>query len=269
MTKRKQDHVVNMPTSAAEVDVVKKQITVQAVPAATPMALLQMAVQQNADIDKLEKLMALQERWEANEARKAYVSAMAAFKADPPDIFKTKAVAFTATSGDVVSYKHALLSDATEQIGKALSVHGLSATWQTEQLDGGMTRVTCIITHALGHSERVSLQAGLDQSGKKNNIQALGSTISYLERYTLFAITGLAAKDQDDDGNGSEERGLPESQYVDFKAAIDSCVDEISLNNLWKEISAACKKKEDKESYYALKIKVTEQAAKINQGGDA
>ena len=165
-----------------------------------PMQLLQIAVAQGADIDKLEKLMALQERWEANEARKAYVSAMAAFKANPPDIFKTKQVAF-----NDVSYKHALLSDATEQIGRALSAHGLSATWKTEQSEGGMTRVTCIITHSQGHSESVSLQAGLDQSGKKNNIQALGSTVSYLERYTLFAATGLAAKDQDDDGAKHED----------------------------------------------------------------
>jgi hypothetical protein len=31
----------------------------------------------------------------------------------------------------------------------------------------------------------------------------MGSTISYLERYTLLALTGLAAHDQDNDGKGS------------------------------------------------------------------
>jgi hypothetical protein len=185
-----------LPTKAAEVDAVVKQ----AMPAATPMALLQIAVQQGADIDKLEKLMALQVQWEANEARKAYVVAMNAFKADPPDVFKSKQVAF-----NDVSYKHARLSDAASLIGEALSRHGLSFRWDTDQGEGGMVKVTCIITHAQGHSERVMLMAGLDQSGKKNNIQALGSTVSYLQRYTLFAATGLAAKDQDDDGRIEQE----------------------------------------------------------------
>ena len=152
------------------------------------------------DVQKLQQLLEMKERWEASEAKKAYVVAMNAFKADPPEVFKSKLVAFNETS-----YKHALLSDAVALIGEALSHHGLSFRWDTDQADGGMVKVTCVITHALGHSERVTLQAGLDQSGKKNNIQALGSTVSYLQRYTLFAATGLAAKDQDDDGKGSEQ----------------------------------------------------------------
>ena len=43
-----------------------------AVVAITPMQMIAQAVAQGADIDKLQKLMDLQERWEANEARKAY-----------------------------------------------------------------------------------------------------------------------------------------------------------------------------------------------------
>lgn len=179
---------------------------------ATPATLLAMAVQQNADLTKLEKLMELKERWEANEARKAFVAAMAAFKVDPPDVYKTKTVSFNDTF-----YKHALLEDAAEKIGAALTKHGISFRWDCEQLDGGVVRVTCVLTHVMGHSERVSLQAGLDQSGKKNNIQALGSTISYLERYTLFAATGLAAKGQDDDGAGEY---ITEEQAADLLALI-------------------------------------------------
>jgi ERF superfamily len=229
--------------------------------AATPMSLLQIAVEQGADIDKLEKLMALQERWEANEARKAYVVAMNAFKANPPDVFKSKQVSFNETS-----YKHALLSDAADLIGAALSVHGLSFRWDTDQLDGGMVKVTCIITHAQGHSERVTLQAGLDQSGKKNNIQALGSTVSYLQRYTLFSATGLAAKDQDDDSQGSEQTGMASSVLADFEAAIEALVDEVGAAALWKKIAAACKEAGDKANYKVLKDKIGKKVAAIKGG---
>lgn len=178
----------------------------------TPMTMLQMAVSQGADLDKLEKLMQLQERWEANEARKAYVVAMNAFKANPPTIFKTKNVSFNTTT-----YNHALLENAAELIGAELTKHGLSFRWDCEQLEGGIVRVTCVLTHCQGHSERTALQAGLDQSGGKNNIQALGSTVSYLERYTLFAATGMAAKGMDDDGKGSETF-ITDQQAADLKA---------------------------------------------------
>ena len=164
-----------------------------------PGAMIQMAVQGGADLDKLEKLMVLQERWEAGEARKAYNKAMAAFKENPPKIDKDKHVSF---GGGKTSYNHASLANVTDKINSALSVHGLSASWKTEQ--NGKIVVTCRITHEKGHSEETSLSADADTSGSKNAIQAIGSTVSYLQRYTLLAVTGLATHDQDDDGKESE-----------------------------------------------------------------
>ncbi len=180
----------------------------------TPMTMLNMAVSQGADIDKLEKLMALQERWEANEARKAYVVAMNSFKADPPEIFKDRHVAFGKTS-----YDHASLANVTQSIGQSLASHGLSHRWATDQVEGGQIKVTCVITHENGHSESVTLQAGADQSGAKNNIQAVGSTVSYLQRYTLLSATGLATKDMDDDAENAEPvEKITEEQAADLKS---------------------------------------------------
>ena len=153
------------------------------------------------DLDKLQKFMELQEKWEKNEARKAYVEAMAAFKANPPAIGKDKHVKFGQTE-----YNHASLGNVTTLINASLSEHGFSAAWETSQGDKGVT-VTCKITHLLGHSESTSLTAGSDTSGAKNAIQALGSTISYLQRYTILSLTGLATHEMDDDGKG-------EVQYV-------------------------------------------------------
>lgn len=177
--------------------------TVQSI---TPMQMLQTALEKGADLEQMQQLMDLQDRWEKNEARKAYVVAMAAFKADPPTLMKTKKVSFDSKDGKTTTeYRHATLDNVAGMIGAALSKHGLSHAWKTEQGEGGMIRVTCTITHVLGHSESVWLQSSPDSSGGKNNIQAVGSTVSYLERYTILAITGLATKDQDDDGNAAGE----------------------------------------------------------------
>jgi len=197
----------------------------------SPPALLAMAVQQGADIDKLQKLMDLQERWEKNEARKAYVTAMSEFKANPPEIFKNKHVRFQSQKG-LTEYDHATLDHIASAVGQAMSPYGLSFRWDIEQTDGGQIRVTCIITHAQGHSESVPMKASADQSGSKNSIQAMGSTVTYLQRYTLLAATGLAAKGQDDDGAASGTRQGDDVPRVSEEqvANLEALITEIGVN---------------------------------------
>ena len=177
----------------------------------TPADLLRIAVEKGADLTQLSTLMDLQDRWEANEARKAFVAAMAAFKCEPLEIFKKKTVAFTTRDGDTTSYKHARLSDITDAIAPAMARHGLSFDWDIHQASGSIT-VDCIVTHQLGHSKKVTMSGAPDASGKKNAIQQAGSTITYLQRYTLLAATGMSTKDEDDDGaGGADDDGNPPS----------------------------------------------------------
>ena len=159
----------------------------------TPMQMLQIAVEQNADLEKLEKLMSLQDRWEKNEARKAFVTAMAAFKEEAPTLVKNKAAH---------NSKYASLDQICDAVGPALSQHGLSHRWRMEQEEKGAIRVFCVVTHKMGHSEEVFMSGMPDTSGSKNAIQAAASTVSYLERYTLLAVCGLTARDMDNDGAG-------------------------------------------------------------------
>ncbi len=104
-------------------------------PAATPMMLLQIAMDQGADLDRLERLMQMQERWEQNEARKAFTMALAAFKANPPVITKNKTVDFNTPKGRT-TYDHATLDEVALKIGAALAPHGLSFRWAVEQKEG-------------------------------------------------------------------------------------------------------------------------------------
>lgn len=145
------------------------------------------------DVEGFGKMLEFQERHEANQARKAYHVAMAEFQAESPKIIKQK-------SGH--NNKYAGLSDIVAVVAPLESKHGLSHSWVTGTADKEI-KVICKITHILGHSEKTELSAGPDASGNKNDIQALGSTITYLQRYTLKAALGLAEADQDDDGAGS------------------------------------------------------------------
>jgi len=174
------------------------------------------------DIARIEKMLELKEKWDASEARKAYTAAMAAFKAEPPTILKDKHVKFTSDrTGKTTEYDHATLGGACDAIIKGLSEHGISHRWDISQSDGRV-KVTCILTHALGHSESVSMHGPIDDSGGKNAIQAISSSVSYFERYTLFAATGLASQDMDDDddGRGGGEPKISEKQVEELTALI-------------------------------------------------
>ena len=152
----------------------------------------------DCDVAKLEKIFDMKERWEATEARRAFIVASSAFRAEAPRLMKNRRVEFQTSKGRT-EYYHATLDSIAEALARVLSKVGLTYRWETQQVDGSI-RVRCILTHVLGHSESVSLEAPPDQSGGKNSIQAVASTVSYLQRYTLLAITGLATSDQDDDG---------------------------------------------------------------------
>lgn len=166
----------------------------------TPLDLLQRAIEQNVSMDQLERLQTMYEKWEANEARKAFVAAMNKFKSSAPAILKTQNVNMGTGKPN---YNYATLDNVCRAVIHGLSEVGVSHHWEMVQngTPSNTIAVTCILTHERGHSEETSLEGQPDQSGGKNNIQAVGSTVTYLQRYTLLAATGLAAGGTDTDGN--------------------------------------------------------------------
>ena len=243
---------------------------VPAVQADTPNAVIMMAMQNNYTPELIEKMMDLQAKHEAHEARKLYVVAMAAFKANPPEIAKDKTVSYE-VGNSTTKYSHASLANAAEKINKALSVHQLSASWKTTQDNGNIT-VICSITHAAGHSEDTSLTAGPDKTGSKNSIQAIGSTISYLQRYTLLALTGLAAHDQDDDGNlaGKDPEKDPEHINADQVTEINDLIKETGTDE--KLFLKWCNSESVEviwaKSYDLVKAELKKKKAKMREPGE-
>lgn len=184
----------------------------------TPMSLIQQAQAGNASVEQMSQLLDLQMRWEANEARKAFNVAMSKFRNEAPNIRKTRKAHNSMYAG---------LSESVSAVKPLLAKYGLSHRWSTAQ-EGGKITVTCTVSHIDGHSESTSLTAESDKSGSKNIIQAIGSTITYLERYSLYAILGLASTDQDDDGSaaGQSEAYISEEQA----ATIYELIDEIGVD---------------------------------------
>lgn len=177
--------------------------------AVTPMTMIDRALVSNAAPETLEKLLALQERWEANQGRKAFDEAMASAKAEIPTIRKNRTVDFTSSKGRT-HYKHEDLAEIAATVNPILGKYGLSYRFKTTNAPNEPITVTCIITHRLGYYEETTLSGPRDDSGNKNAIQQVGSTLTYLQRMTLKAALGLAAS-EDDDGAAA---GKTEPQFT-------------------------------------------------------
>lgn len=161
----------------------------------TPPQMIQQAMAAG-QWDHLEKLMAFQERWEERNARRAYNAAISAVRADIPVIVKTRYVRFGTGRA---AYWYEDLAEIARTIDPILSQHGLSYRWRTETVPAeGLIVVTCIVSHRDGYTTENSLPAPRDESGNKNPIQAISSTVTYLQRITLKAALGLAAGKDDD-----------------------------------------------------------------------
>ncbi len=179
--------------------------------------------------DSLDKLLAARERFEAAEARRAFHAAMSEFRKVAPVIEKNGRVAVTKNG---ITAGYAKLSDAVREIRPFLADLGLNYRWEMEQ-ENNLIKVACIATHRDGHSERVELAAQADTSGSKNNVQAIGSTVAYLERYTLFAMFGLSSAEMDDDGAGAapddtlgrKAHLITDAQLADLVALLDEIPD--------------------------------------------
>lgn len=199
----------------------KSSQAVALAPQGSPMGSALAFLQGGGNIEQLNQMMDLQARWEANEARKAFTVAMTGFKAEPVTIFKNKKVSFTTRNNDTTSYTHAELSDVTDAIGPALAKHELSYRWNIKQESAAIT-VDCILTHVAGHSESVTMTAQPDNSGMKNAIQQIASTTTYLQRYTLLAITGMSTKGMDDDARNHTPLQETDAKATDWMAAAEA-----------------------------------------------
>lgn len=171
----------------------------------SPANIMRLALTHGQDLQKIEKMLELQIKWEENEAKKAYFDAVAEFKKDPPALKKDK------FNKQFKSY-YVSLGNLLSTIAKPLGAVGLSVSFPTpQQTDKDMT-ASCKLSHRLGYSETMSMKAPVlagaigkvSGQSSRNAIQDIKTTFTYLRSATCEAVLGLAgteASENDNDGN--------------------------------------------------------------------
>lgn len=180
------------------------QLPLAAAPSGNPLLeMISEAVRAGQSIEVIRELKNMAKELADDGARRAFETAMSSAKAEMPTIFKNRVVDFSSSKGRT-HYAHEDLGGIAKAVDPILGKHGLSYRFETIT-EARTVKVVCVVSHREGHSVRNELVAAHDESGNKNSIQAIGSTVTYLQRYTLKAALGLAAS-TDDDGSKSEQR---------------------------------------------------------------
>ena len=185
--------------------------------ALTPMAMLSQAVANGASIDVVEKLMALAERMEGAAARKAFDEAVSAAKSEIPPVVRNR-------QGHNQK-RYADFAAIAKVVDPIISKHGLSYRFRTVQTD--KISVTCILAHKSGHFEENTLVGQPDATGNKNAIQAIGSALTYLMRYSLVQALGIAVADDDDGAAMAEDGPISEEELAELRELLDASAADI------------------------------------------
>lgn len=159
------------------------------------------ATDPSVDMDKMERLLAMQERITAKQAEKAFNDSMKIAQERMPRIKKDARNSQTNSNyARLESLNRAIVPVYTEQ-GFSLSYGSSDCPIEKHR------RITCRVSHSAGHSRDYCLDLPLDMLGMKGSpnkteMHAFGSTISYGRRYLAMMIFNISTTD-DDDGNAA------------------------------------------------------------------
>lgn len=191
----------------------------QIVPAGhSPLALVEMAMKQNASIEVIERMVALAERMQAKAARQAWQAAMQRAQE------KMEPVRRNAMNPQTHS-KYSTYEQLNSAARPIYTAEGLSITYNTApSVIPENILVLAHVSHVDGHTEPYQIDMPADGKGAKGGdvmtrTHATGSAFSYGRRYLLKAIFDLAEFNEDDDGNAAgklKEERLKNKLPLDF-----------------------------------------------------
>ena len=162
------------------------------------------ATDKDVDISKMERLLDMQERVMAKDAEMAFYADMSALQDAMPTIKKEGAII---VKGQLRS-KYARFEDILGQTKPLLKEYGFSVAFKSDFVEGQL-EITGTLSHRAGHQEKTTMRLPFDDSGAKNRVQQIGSSVSYGKRYVYCMLLNVNVG-EDDDGAAADPNNTPE-----------------------------------------------------------
>jgi hypothetical protein len=169
-----------------------------------------LALDADADIAKLERIVAMYERLKATEAALAFNAAKGRIlkKLARVRIVKNRPALYEIEHGKpqkstYEAFKYAPLEEIDKSLRPLLVEEEMDLSYSDEPQTGGGILIRGRLKHLpSGHFEDSFMPAPPDTSGGKSIVQGVGSTNSYLRRYIACNIFNIVVVGDDDDGTG-------------------------------------------------------------------
>ena len=168
------------------------------------------------DVDKMQQLLDMQIVIMEKESRGAFLRDFALMQAEFLPVKKT---------GKTQQSTYATFDDINNATLPARSHYGFSMSFQPATTEGFMS-VTARLSHREGHSEETVVSLPFDTSGNKNQVQAIGSALTYGMRMSIKAVLSISTFDGDD----TDAEGLHETISVGEAALLEAACDLHGLN---------------------------------------
>lgn len=164
------------------------------------------AANPDVDMDKMERLLQMQERVHSRNAEMAFNSALASLQSELPEITEKGEIRH---NGKLIS-TYARWEDVNRSIKPSMREHGFALSFRVDTSE--RVHVEGVLSHQGGHSERTSITLPADTSGSKNPVQAVASSVSYGKRYVAGALLNITSGGEDDDGQAAGTATIDEEQ---------------------------------------------------------
>ncbi|MFI4989111.1 MAG: ERF family protein [Alphaproteobacteria bacterium] len=176
------------------------------------------AADPDVPIERLDRLATLYERMVSREAETKFNAALVKMQPKLPVLEERGQI--TGPDG-AVRATYATWEDTVEAIRPMLARHGFSLSFKPGRSPRGVPTVTGVLRHEAGHKEEAEIELPADTSGDKNPVQAVGSTMSYGQRYVAKMLLNLTSRGEDDDGHAAGQSGAEFGAIAEINALAD------------------------------------------------
>lgn len=200
----------------------------------TPQSMIMQAIEKGASVEALEKLFNLQERWEKNQAKKAFDLAMTSFQSEMPEVKKTRKI--MNKDGQSVRSKFASLDDAQKTARDYLKKNGLSYKFDIK-IDEKFLTATCIVKHSMGHIESSEFSVPIGSEQFMSDTQKFGARATFAKRYAFSDAFGITMDDDNDAQDTGRQGTVSADEIQTALEKLDNCTKDEDVVSLWRSFS--------------------------------
>lgn len=176
-----------------------------------------LALDPRCDMDKLERLIKLQDRMEAKSALEAFNAAFAEMQCEMPSVEKR-------TENTHTKKMYADLDDINYAVRPVMAKFGFGVSFKIVNQAAGVS-ITGILMHKAGHREETTMILPLDIGAGRSAVQSVGSTTTYGKRYVMCALLNITSGDDNDNDGYVEttEKLVTKAQAGQIQALLTKC----------------------------------------------